>query len=212
MKKRGFFVALSILLMFIIWTVLLQVIDVKPIGPNGSEVGFATVNQAFHNFTGNNMVLYNITDWLGLVPIFTAFCFAVLGLVQWIKRRGILKVDMSILILGAYYTVVIAVYILFEYVVVNYRPILINGYLEPSYPSSTTLLVMCVMPAAVIQLNLRIGCKAFGYCVTFLISAFTVFMVVGRLISGVHWLSDIVGGTLLSCGLLLLYLTIVKSR
>lgn len=212
MKKRGFFVALSILLMFIIWTVLLRIIDVRPIGPNGSEVGFATVNQAFHNFTGNNMVLYNITDWLGLVPIFTAFCFAILGLVQWIKRRGILKVDMSILILGAYYTVVIAVYILFEYVVVNYRPILIYGYLEPSYPSSTTLLVMCVMPAAVIQLNRRIGCKALRYCVTFLISAFTVFMVVGRLISGVHWLSDIVGGTLLSSGLLLLYLTIVKSR
>ena len=96
-------------------------------------------------------------------------------------------------------------YILFEEVVINYRPVLINGFLEASYPSSTTLLVLCVMPTAVMQLNTRIRKETLRKCVAVAIKVFVVFMVMGRLVSGVHWLSDIVGGVLLSMGLVKLY-------
>ena len=99
----------------------------------------------------------------------------------------------------------IAAYIFFEINVFNYRPVLINGYLEASYPSSTTMLVMCVMPTALMQLNNRIKNQILRWCVASVITAFTMFMVLGRLISGVHWLSDIIGGALLSAGLVLLY-------
>ena len=73
------------------------------------------------------MWLYTVTDWLGLVPI--AFClgFAIFGLAQWIKRKSLLKVDLSILALGGFYLLVMATYVLFEYVVINYRPVLIYG-------------------------------------------------------------------------------------
>ena len=204
-SKKSFYVGTSFLLLFILWTILVKFIDVKSVGPQESTVGFAALNTFFHNLTGTNMTLYNITDWLGLVPIAVCLGFAILGLVQWIRRKNISKVDFSILVLGVYYIVVIAVYILFEYLVINYRPILINGYLEASYPSSTTMLVMCVMPTAIMQFNSRIKNCTVKYCVTFIISAFIIFMVIGRIISGVQWLSDIIGGILFSTGIVMLY-------
>jgi undecaprenyl-diphosphatase len=125
--------------------------------------------------------------------------------VQWIQRRNILKVDGSILALGGFYIVVIAVYVLFENVVINYRPTLIEGYLEVSYPSSTTMLVTCVMPTAMMQLRERIKNGTARKCVLAVCAVFIVFMVVGRLVSGVHWLTDIIGGLLVSVGLVALY-------
>jgi undecaprenyl-diphosphatase len=182
-----------------------RLIDVKNIGPNESSVGFAMLNGFLHSLIGVNFTLYTITDWLGLVPIAVAFCFAILGLVQLIKRKSLLKVDYSILALGIFYIFVIAVYIVFEIVVINYRPTLINGYLEASYPSSTTMLTACVMPTAAMQLHERIKRKSLRRFVIILIIAFTAFMVIGRIISGVHWISDIIGGALFSAGAVLIY-------
>ena len=208
MKKEGkksLYFSLFFIATFEIWTVLIRLIDVKQIGPQNSSVGFATLNGFFHNLTGTNMTLYTVTDWLGLVPIAVCLGFGILGLIEWIKRKSILKVDFSILILGLFYIIVIAVYLLFEEVVINYRPVLINGYLEASYPSSTTTLVMCVMPTAIIQFNSRIKNKKFKTFICLIITAFIAFMVIVRLISGVHWLTDIIGGILLSAGLVGMY-------
>ena len=210
-SKKSFYIPLYFIVAFIVWTILISFVDVKEIGPQNSSVGFATLNGFFHNLTGANMSLYTITDWLGLVPISVCLGFAILGLVQWIKRKNILKVDYSIFILGLFYIVVIAVYLLFEDVVINYRPVLINGYLEASYPSSTTMLVMCVMPTAIMQFNSRIKNKMFSKCVFLIITSFIVFMVIGRLISGVHWLTDIIGGALLSTGLVMMYHSLSKK-
>lgn len=190
---------------FVLWTVAVQFIDVITIGPNGSSVGFATINGFVHKLTGVHMSLYNVTDWLGLVPVFVAMGFALFGFAQWIKRKHLSKVDYSIFVLGGFYIAVMAVYILFEMITVNHRPVLINGILEKSYPSSTTLIVMCVMPTAIMQFNSRIKNTALKKSVSFLITAFIVFMVIGRLVSGVHWFTDIIGGALLSAGLVALY-------
>ena len=203
-------VGVSLFAVFVLWTVLVCFVDVRAIGPQESSVGFATLNGYIHDLTGVNMRLYVITDWLGLVPIGVAFGFAVLGLVQWIKRKSLLKVDRSILTLGGFYIVVMAAYILFEIVVINYRPTLIGGYLEASYPSSTTMLVMCVMPTAMMQFSKRIKNDLFRRCVMFIIIAFIVFMVIGRLVSGVHWITDIIGGALFSAGIVLIYYSLSK--
>ena len=204
-NRRLFLVGVSLFAVFVLWTVLVCFVDVRAIGPQESSVGFATLNGYIHDLTGVNMRLYVITDWLGLVPIGVAFGFAVLGLVQWIKRKSLLKVDRSILTLGGFYVVVMAVYILFEIVVINYRPTLINGYLEASYPSSTTMLVMCVMPTAMMQLHSRIKNGVLRRFVKLVIAAYIAFMVIGRLVSGVHWITDIIGGVLLSSALVGFY-------
>lgn len=210
--KNRLIIPLFFMTSFVVWTVLVKFIDVKAIGPNNSLVGFATINKYFHQLIGVNISLYNITDWLGLVPIIVCLCFGILGLIQLIKRKNILKIDYSLLVLGGFYIVVIVAYLFFEKCIINYRPILINGYLEPSYPSSTTLLVMCVMPTAIIQLNTLIKNKTVKRYISIIIILFTAFMVIGRLLSGVHWLTDILGGSLLSIGLVTSYLTIIDLK
>ena len=203
--RKSFIVSMCLLTAFVLWTVAICFVDVRAIGPQGSSVGFASINGFVHNLTGVHLGLYNITDWLGLVPIFVCIGFGILGLIQLIKRKNICKVDYDILVLGGFYIVTIAVYWLFESVVINYRPVLIGGILEASYPSSTTMLVMCVMPTAIMQLDNRIKNKLFRNIVVVTIIAFIAFMVIGRLICGVHWLTDIVGGALLSAGLVMMY-------
>ena len=195
-----------------IWTVAICYIDVQAIGPLESAVGFATINKFLHNLTGVHMSLYTITDWLGLVPLVFVMGFALLGLIQWIKRKHILEVDYNILVLGGFYIIVMAVYVLFEIIAVNYRPVLIGGILEASYPSSTTMLAMCVMPTAIMQFNTRIKNTVFKRFVAAVIIALIVFMVIGRLVSGVHWLTDIIGGALLSAGLVLMYHAVISRE
>ena len=207
MKKnlRLFVLGGGLLVAFALWTVLVKLVDVQAIGPEGSAVGFATINGFVHRLVGLNWTLYTVTDWLGLVPFVVAFSFAVLGLAQLIKRKNILKVDRSILVLGGFYVVVIAFYLFFEAVSVNFRPVLVEGVLETSYPSSTTMLVMCVMSTAIMQLCSRIKIKWIRIAASAVIAAFIIFMVVGRLISGVHWVTDIIGGGILSAALVTLY-------
>lgn len=194
---------------FIIWTILIQTVDVQPCGVKGTDIGFATINQWFHQFSGVHMNLYTITDWLGLVPIFICMIFGVLGCVQLFKRKSLFKVDYDIIFLGIYYVIVIFGYLIFEMIPINYRPILIEGFLEASYPSSTTLLVLCVMPTLMEQVNRRCKNTHIKTIVSIFVIGFSIFMVMGRLISGVHWLTDIIGSVILSVGLFCIYKAMV---
>ena len=99
-NQRNFYIATYMLLAFMLWTAAIQMIDVQAIGPQGSSVGFATINRFVHNLTGVHMSLYTITDWLGLVPLFFVMGFALLGLIQWIQRKQLFKVDYNLLVLG----------------------------------------------------------------------------------------------------------------
>ena len=204
-EKRNLLTGLGLLAVFGIWTLLILVIDVQPVGPNGSPVGFAAFNAWFHRITGVHMTLYTVTDWLGLVPILICICFGILGAVQLFGRRSLRRVDPDILLLGAYYILVIAAYLFFEMVPVNYRPVLIGGVLEASYPSSTTLLVLSVMPTLEFQAFLRLPGGPVRKAAAAFTWLFSAFMVVGRLVAGVHWATDIVGSVLLSFGLFMLY-------
>ena len=204
--------AAGLLAAFVLWTAAVCTVDVRPIGPEGSAVGLAGMNGIFHRLTGVHMSLYVLTDWLSLVPLGLAAGFALLGAAQWVGRKSIRKVDRSILVLGGFYGVVMAVFLFFEKVVINYRPVLIEGVLEASYPSSTTMLVLCVMPTAMLQLRDRIRDGVWRRVAMGTMTVFTAFMVLGRLISGVHWLSDIIGGALLSGALVLLYAACSTER
>lgn len=203
--KRKIGIGLVFVFLFAVFTWFVQSVDVEPLGVNGTDIGFSLFNCMFHKLCGVNMTLYTITDWAGLVPIFVAFVFGVMGLFQLIKSRSIKKVDSDILILGVYYFVVATLYVVFEMIPINYRPILINGVMEPSYPSSTTLLVVCVMPTLNEQISRRCKMGTVKTTVNILSVAFSIVMVVGRLISGVHWFTDILGSVIISVGLFCIY-------
>lgn len=208
--KFQLILGISFLFVFIIFTILIKTIDVRPVGQEETNIGFSTINVWFHDLTGVNMLLYTITDWLGIVPVIICLIFGVLGLIQLIKRKSFLKVDIDILILGIYYIIVILGYIIFEMIPLNYRPVLIDGNLEASYPSSTTLLVLSVMLILIFQINRRIKNYPLKTILLIITILFSVFMVAGRTISGVHWLTDIIGSIILSVGLYFVYKSIVS--
>ena len=204
-EKRLLWIGYILIAGFVIWTLLIQAVDVQPLGINGTNIGFATINCWFHRLTGVHMVIYTITDWLGIIPVFICIIFGGIGCVQLLKRRSLLKVDYDIIFLGAYYLLVILVYSIFEMIPINYRPVLIEGFMEASYPSSTTLLVLCVMPTLIEQVNRRSENEISKKVIKALVICFSVFMVFGRLVSGVHWLTDIIGSIMLSIGLFCIY-------
>ena len=204
-KKNHLWMGIWFLLAFLLWTALIRCVDVQEAGPNGTKVGFAAINLWFHKLTGVHMTLYTITDWLGLVPIGICLCFGAVGVIQAVKRRSLLRVDPDIILLGLYYVLVIFAYLVFEMVPINYRPILIHGALEASYPSSTTLLVLSVMPTLKFQIDRRTDWSLVRNVTGIFAIAFSLFMVIGRLIAGVHWATDITGAVFLSMGLFLLY-------
>ena len=204
-EKRNLLTGVGLISAFALWTVLIQCVDVQAVGQNGTKIGLAAFNVWFHQLTGVHMTIYTVTDWLGLVPVFICLCFGTLGFIQLVKRRSLLQVDADITILGVYYVIVIACYLLFEMIPINYRPVLIEGRLEASYPSSTTLLVLAVMPTLIFQVDRRAVVPPIKKVTAIFAIAFSTFMVIGRLISGVHWATDIVASELLSAGLFMLY-------
>ena len=221
--KKGMIAGVILILAFVLWTVLIMKVDVQPVEirpvkvtrditeaePENVSVGFAGINTRFHELTGEHMKIYTVTDWLGLVPIVICACFGILGLTQLIKRKSLKKVDPDIILLGIYYIAVILAYLLFEKFAINYRPLKIDGAKEASYPSSTTLLVLSVMPTLVFQAERRITNEKLRTAVIILSVLFAALMVIGRTVSGVHWLTDIIGAILLSAGLYLIYLSAV---
>ena len=203
--RKGMMPGVLLILAFAVWTVLITQVDVQPVGQLGTDVGFAGINTWFHGLTGVHLWLYELTDKLELLAIAVCVGFGALGLTQMIQRKSLMRVDRDILLLGAYYMVVILAFLLFEKLKINYRPVLIEGKLEASYPSSTTLLVLSVMPTLIFQVNRRMKKENVKMIAGVAAVVFTVFVAVGRLVCGVHWLTDIIGAVLLSAGLYLVY-------
>ena len=196
----------------VILIALVRLVDAAPIGAQGTSIGLSHLNQFVFDLFGVNMLWYNITDWLGVAAVLTAFVFAVTGLVQLIKRRSLLKVDREILSLGGLYIVVIGLYLFFENVIINYRPIIMpdNTSPEASFPSSHTMLVCVIMGSAAMLINRYIRNKPLNRILRAVCYVIIGVTVVGRLIAGVHWFMDILGGILISVTLLSLYEEVIS--
>ena len=209
-RNRNFIISLVLIFLAIAFTIMVKLIDVKSIGANNTNIGFATLNELFFKSIGVNIVWYYITDWLGIIPILMTFVYAIIGLVQMIKRKRLFKVDKEILLLGLFYIILIALYLFFEKVVVNYRPILMNGFLEASFPSSHTLMAVCICGSS-IMINNKLYKNRMSKIVNILFYIIIIVTILGRLISGVHWLTDILGGVIISLALLMTFYSVIHN-
>ena len=213
-NKKNILICILLVLLSIIYTILVKYVDTSLIGPNGSVVGFSSLNSFVFNLTGNNMTLYKITEILGIIPILIALMYAVIGLIQVIDRKS-LKVDKELIALGILYIIVILIYVFFEKCIINYRPVLIDGILEASYPSSHTLLSICICGSALLINKYLFNNKKIYKYINIISIISMVLIVLGRLISGVHWASDIIGSIIISITLLKIletyYLSIKKE-
>ena len=201
-KKNNYLISASLILLAITFTILVKIIDVKPVGVNGADIGFSTINKFIFDKVGVNTLWYDITEYLGYITLFGVLIYGVVGLVQLIKRKSLLKVDKELIILGMFYVCVLFVYVLFEKVVINYRPILMEGVLEASYPSSHTLMTVCFCSSFILINKMLFKNKITKY-VNIMSMLILIVMPVGRLLSGVHWFIDIIGGLLISSALIM---------
>lgn len=199
--------------MFILTLILVLTVDVRAIGPKGTSIGLSTLNEEFHELTGENMFWYKVTEFLGIFSLAVAGFVATMGLYQLITRKSIKKVDREIITAGILYAVMFLLYIFFDKVVINYRPVIMSGEteVEPSFPSSHTMLVIVVLGSAILLIlsyikDIRI--KSSAISVLLILTAITV---IGRLVCGVHWMSDIFAGVFLSLALLSLYAAYMKE-
>lgn len=205
MYKTGIARTCVLVLLFLFFTLAVMNVDVQAIGPEGSEVGFAFINGPVHDALPYSGFFYKLTTFLGYLALLAVLGYGALGVMQLVKRRSLKKVDGQLILLGAYFVLVLACYVVFEKLPINYRPVILDEGLEASYPSSHTMLALCVFGAMMVPYPQLISQEKLGYVRT----AACVLMVVsvaGRLLSGVHWLTDIVGAVLLSAALLSCYM------
>lgn len=191
--------------LFLVLILVLKTVDVKAIGPNGSSVGLSAVNGAFFKLTGQIDVLYKLSEIVGYVALLSAAFFAFLGLLQLVKGKKLAAVDKDLYLLGAFYVVVLAVYLLFEKIVINYRPVLEDGQLAASFPSSHTVLAITFLGAAALQFKNRLNDVKVRTAVTLTCQTLILLIVLLRLFCGWHWLTDVIGGLLIGVALLLVY-------
>ena len=193
-SSRALGAGIIFLLLFIAFTFVISQIDVQGIGPEGSLVGLSS-------------------EWLGYLSLLVAALLCVVGLVQWISRRSLARVDRELLWMYVFFAVVVLLYILFEYVVINYRPVLEDGELAASYPSSHTVLVFSVVGMAIAgRVGSIFGSRGLRTAACWISGILIVAMIATRLISGVHWVTDIIGGLLLSCCVVCFYTACIRRR
>ena len=194
-------------ILFIILIVLLKTVDVATIGPEGTSIGLSHINTAVNEALGKSNLWYNITKGMEIIADLTVLIFGLVGGVQLIKRKSLKKVDKDILALGGLYAIMAGMYALFEVVIINYRPIIMEGdeHVEASFPSSHTMLICVIMGSAIMLMSKYIKNEYFSVILSILCGTVMVVMAMGRLLAGVHWLTDIAGGVLISITLLAVF-------
>lgn len=205
-KNWKWLVGAAFLLLFLILIILLKTVDVEINEAIGKEIGLSRINVTVHNAIGVHFRWYDATEYIGYFAILAAAGFAVwAGVRLLVSRFSIRKMGLDFLVLGGLYIVVILCYVFFEFAVVNYRPILLDGKAEASFPSSHTVLSIVVFVSAAKILYRRFAPRVSPILFSLPFWALAAFTVSGRLVSGVHWLTDVIGGVLLSLALLFIF-------
>ncbi len=209
-RKATFVQPVIMLTVFLLFTILTAMVDYKPIGPRGSEVGLAAVNGFLHSYFGYNDLFYVLSKLLGYICFLIPVVNLGVAIRDIYRKKSLFKVGPDVIGAFCVYVLMALCYILFDTVVLNCRPVLMDGQLEASYPSSHTLLAVTLTLTAALQLNFRDRNLERKSRNQKILAALGILVVVTRFLSGVHWFTDIVGGVLLGLTLAALYVPLVR--
>ncbi|MBR0431578.1 phosphatase PAP2 family protein [Candidatus Saccharibacteria bacterium] len=189
--KKYFILAGVFAVISIIFTVLVTLIDVKLVGAGHTAVGFSAINDVIFRWLGTSTFWDKFSDYCLLFSIFIMLCFAAFGLFQWIKRKNLKKVDIDIFLLGGTYMLLFALYFIFDHIVINYRPVLEEGQLINSFPSSHIMCIIGVIATTIFELPRYIKSKTARVILTILLIIFMGVSAFARVASGMHWFTDV---------------------
>lgn len=174
-----------------------------------SEVGLSKLNNIVkYNYNEGWQIFADIFLYLGIA---LAAILAIVGFVQLIKRKSLFKVDRYIVICGIFLILAIFLWVMFDKVIiVNYRPIY-HYDLEPSFPSTHTFLVIFIYLSAhniacmlTDNKKIKYGTLVAAILISFLVS-------LSRVLSGMHYITDVLAGIFLGLSLYFLCFGLIKS-
>ena len=210
-NKKMFIGSAVFFAMFVLFTILVKYVNVMPVGPQNSEVGFASLNKAIADSLPYNEFMYDVSEVLGYLAILTVGIFGLFGIMQLFIKKGFKNVDKDLYILCGLYVCVLSSYVLFEKIVINFRPVIIEGELEASYPSSHTMMSVTFMLAAIQQFSMRLKKANTRRLIIAACAVISIGIIITRFLSGVHWVTDIIGAILLSVAWFLMYFGAIRT-
>ena len=193
-------------LVAILFTIAVDKIDTALV--LGKEIGFSNVNIAVHQMLGTSDTFDLLSDITMIVSALLMGGLVFIGTYQLISGKGFKAVDKEILIAGAVLVLMSITYLFFEKVVINFRPVLEDGFLEASYPSTHVLLTTVINIVAIDYIVTKIKNKKIMLPSVITVAVITVVGFGARVLSGMHWITDIVGALLIASCLVMIYFTL----
>ena len=193
--------------LFLLLILLLRTVDIQAVGPAGTSVGLASLNNGFHTGIGVHPFWSTVSNILGIIAIASAAGWALLGALPLIREKSLKKADPNLILLGILFLVTILIYLFFNLVTVNARPVLMKNETVPeaSFPSSHVMMILVAMLGSIKMLNhyvRNLEQRRLFQLICWFVLIFSVF---ARMLSGVHWFTDIIGGILIAICLFSLF-------
>ena len=156
-----------------------------------------------------------ITNIILILSLIALGAFAVLGLVQWIKRKSLKKVDKQLRWFPLPLALMAATYVVFDKFLpkfFDFMPTRPNGSGEPSFPSTHVMIVATIFFITTIILPKYIKNKVVRIILELLMVIGLALTCTGRVMANMHTPIDVLGGIAFAFIFAEIYFQIIKPR
>lgn len=205
MRRKSLDIIISILwLILLIFTILVSFVDVKIFNVTNTKIGLYSLNKIFLVNSINSNYINIISNGIFLICLLVIILMLLLITFEYFKTKKINKNNLNFFI---HFLIMVLIWIIFDKIlIINYRPILINGNIEGSYPSTHVMVSTFVLLFLSDQLK-----KIFKNDKIFYIISIGLIIIqsISRILLTMHWFTDIIGGLLIGC---LLFFTFLRGE
>ena len=195
-------------LCFVLFTILVKCVDTAYVGATDKKIGFSSLNAIFYNNIQVSDLFDKLSDVLMIISIAIIALAVVVSVVQLVKRKSLKKIDREFYAFAIVLVLMVCVYVMFEIIDLNFRPVLIDGKVEASYPSSHTMLELTVFMCLMVYGLSNLKSNKQKIICSLVLGALIIAVVLFRVLSGMHWATDIIASIILSLMLTSYYILI----